>query len=176
MGDRVAYGLPPLGAYSQERVYPIDKLIKKPEGIDDVKLAAVLMKGLTAQYLLHRTYPVKPGDPILVHAAAGGMGLVLCQWAKHLGATVIGTVSTEAKAEVAKAPVPAGTTRDRDVHLAPAHAVNVAQCHVPPAVQPTAVRECLFKGGRRGPRRIAQPAGSLGRSLLCPREWRGRQM
>ena len=103
VGDRVAYGLPPLGAYSQERVYPIDKLIKKPEGIDDVKLAAVLMKGLTAQYLLHRTYPVKPGDPILVHAAAGGMGLVLCQWAKHLGATVIGTVSTEAKAELAKA-------------------------------------------------------------------------
>lgn len=101
-GDRVAYALPPLGAYSQERLYPADKLIKAPAGIDDIILAAVLMKGLTAQYLLHRTYKVQPGDPILVHAAAGGMGLILCQWAKHLGATVIGTVSTQAKADLAK--------------------------------------------------------------------------
>lgn len=103
VGDRVAYALPPLGAYSQERVYPIDSLLKVPQGIEDVPLAAILLKGLTAQYLLYRTYAVQPGDPILIHAAAGGMGLILCQWAKHLGATVIGTVSTAEKAAQAQA-------------------------------------------------------------------------
>ncbi len=101
VGDRVTYGLPPLGAYSQERLMPAEKLIKLPDEIDDLQAAAITLKGLTAQYLLRRTYRVLPGDTILVHAAAGGMGTILCQWAKHLGATVIGTVSTDAKAEAA---------------------------------------------------------------------------
>lgn len=102
-GDRVAYGLPPLGSYSELRNYPVDQLLHLPDGLDDNTVAALLMKGLTAHYLLHRTYAVQPGDTILVHAAAGGMGLILCQWAKALGATVVGTVSTEEKAEAARA-------------------------------------------------------------------------
>ena len=102
-GQRVAYGIPPLGSYAEVRNYPADKLLHLPDGLDDKQVAALLMKGMTAHYLLHRTYAVQPGDTILVHAAAGGMGLILCQWAKALGATVIGTVSTEAKAEAAAA-------------------------------------------------------------------------
>ncbi len=105
IGDRVAYALPPHGSYSEERIYPADKLLKVPDFLSNLKdqdLAAVMLKGLTAQYLLRRTYFVKPGDVILVHAAAGGMGLILCQWGKELGATVIGTVSSEKKAEQAK--------------------------------------------------------------------------
>jgi NADPH2:quinone reductase len=102
-GDRVAYGIPPLGSYSEVRNYPADKLLHLPAGLDDKQVAALLMKGMTAHYLLHRTYKVEPGDTILVHAAAGGMGLILCQWAKALGTTVVGTVSTEEKAEVARA-------------------------------------------------------------------------
>ena len=101
-GDRVAYGIPPLGSYSEIRNYPADKLLHMPEGLDDKQVAALLMKGMTAHYLLHRTYKVQPGDTILVHAAAGGMGLILCQWAKALGATIVGTVSTEEKAEAAR--------------------------------------------------------------------------
>lgn len=103
VGDRVAYGIPPLGSYSETRNYPADKLLHLPSEIEDKKIAALLMKGMTAHYLLHRTYKVLPGDVILVHAAAGGMGLILCQWAKALGATVIGTVSTPQKAERARA-------------------------------------------------------------------------
>ena len=102
-GDRVAYGIPPLGSYSEKRNYPADKLLHLPKDLNEKQVAALLMKGMTAQYLLHRTYKVQCGDTILVHAAAGGMGLILCQWAKALGATVIGTVSTEEKAEIAKA-------------------------------------------------------------------------
>lgn len=102
-GDRAAYALPPHGAYCQERVYPANKLIKVPAGIDDRTVAAMMLKGLTAQYLLRRTYRVQPGDTILVHAAAGGMGQILCQWAKHLGARVVGTVSSDQKAEQARA-------------------------------------------------------------------------
>lgn len=102
-GDRVAYGIPPLGSYSEVRNYPADKLLHLPDGLDDKQVAALLMKGMTAHYLLHRTYKVEPGDTILVHAAAGGMGLILCQWAKALGATVVGTVSTPEKADVARA-------------------------------------------------------------------------
>ena len=102
-GDRVGYAMPPHGAYSQERIYPAEKAVRIPDEIDARAVAAVMLKGLTAQYLLRRTYRVQPGDTILVHAAAGGMGLILCQWGKHLGATVIGTVSTGEKAEQARA-------------------------------------------------------------------------
>jgi NADPH:quinone reductase-like Zn-dependent oxidoreductase len=104
VGERVCTCLPPLGAYSQERLYPADKLIKVPKDLplDDVQLAGLILKGMTAQYLLHRTHKVQPGDFVLIHAAAGGMGHILCPWARHLGATVIGTVSTDAKAEIAR--------------------------------------------------------------------------
>ena len=104
VGERVCTFLPPLGAYSQERLYPAAKLIKVPKDLplDDVRLAGVILKGMTAQYLLHRTYKVQPGDFVLIHAAAGGMGHILCPWARHLGATVIGTVSSDAKAEIAR--------------------------------------------------------------------------
>ena len=102
-GDRVAYAGGPVGAYATERVIAADRLVKLPDNIDFNTGAAMMLQGLTAQYLLRRTYPVKPGQPILVHAAAGGVGLILCQWAKHLGAVVIGVVSTEAKADLARA-------------------------------------------------------------------------
>jgi NADPH:quinone reductase len=102
-GDRVAYGNGPVGAYAEARLIPAERLVKLPPGITDQQAAAMMLKGLTAQYLLRQTYRVKPGDPILVHAAAGGVGLIASQWAKHLGATVIGTVGSEAKAALAKA-------------------------------------------------------------------------
>ncbi len=101
-GDRVAYASPH-GAYSQIRLFPARQLVKLPDDIGDVQAAGMMLKGLTAQYLLRRTYRIQPGDTVLVHAAAGGMGLILCQWAKHLGATVVGTVSTEENAALAKA-------------------------------------------------------------------------
>ena len=101
-GDRVAYASAPIGAYATDRVIAADRLVRLPDGIDDQTAAAMMLQGMTAQYLLRRTYPVQPGTPIVVHAAAGGVGLILCQWAKHLGATVIGVVSTEAKAELAR--------------------------------------------------------------------------
>lgn len=100
-GDRVVYGLPPLGAYAEERLYPADTLVKIPDGIDDVALAGVFMKAMTAYYLLHRTYAVEPGTWVLIHAAAGGMGHLLVPWAKQLGASVIGTVGSAEKAEIA---------------------------------------------------------------------------
>ncbi len=103
VGDHIAYGTGPIGAYSEARNIPADKIVKIPEGIEDRTAAAIMLKGLTAQYLLRRTYRVKAGDTILVHAAAGGVGLLLCQWAKHLGATVIGTVGSTAKGELARA-------------------------------------------------------------------------
>jgi NADPH2:quinone reductase len=102
-GDRVAYGNAPLGAYAEERLIPADRLIKLPDGIDDKTAAAMMLKGLTVQYLIRQTYRVKAGETILLHAAAGGIGLILDQWAKHLGATVIGTVGSDEKAKVAKA-------------------------------------------------------------------------
>ena len=101
-GDRVAYASAPIGAYATDRVIAADRLVHVPDGIDDQTAAAMMLQGMTAQYLLRRTYSVQPGDTIVVHAAAGGVGLILCQWAKHLGATVIGVVSTEAKAELAR--------------------------------------------------------------------------
>jgi len=103
VGDRVAYAAPPLGAYAEERLMPADRLVRLPDSIDDQTAAAMMLQGLTTWYLLRRTYEVKPGDTILIHAAAGGVGLMVCQWAKHLGATVIGTVGTDEKAELARA-------------------------------------------------------------------------
>lgn len=102
LGDRVAYGSI-LGAYAEERVVPADKLVKLTDGVSDQVAAAIMLKGMTAEYLLLRTFKVKPGDTILWHAAAGGVGLIACQWAKHLGATVIGTVGSDEKAVLAKA-------------------------------------------------------------------------
>lgn len=102
-GDRVAYAGGPLGAYAEARLMPADRLVPLPAGISDHQAAAMMLKGMTAQYLIRRTYTVKRGDTILVHAAAGGVGLILCQWAKHLGATVIGTVGSDDKATLAKA-------------------------------------------------------------------------
>jgi NADPH2:quinone reductase len=101
-GDRVAYaGLPP-GAYAEARRMPAHRMVKLPEGISTRQGAAMMLQGMTARYLLHGCYKVKAGDTILIHAAAGGVGSIVCQWAKHLGATVIGTAGSAQKAELAK--------------------------------------------------------------------------
>jgi NADPH2:quinone reductase len=102
VGDRVAYATAPIGAYATERVIATDRLVKLPDNIDFNTAAAMMLQGITAQYLLRRTHKVQPGETIVVHAAAGGVGLILCQWAKYLGATVIGVVSTPEKAELAR--------------------------------------------------------------------------
>ena len=103
VGDRVAYaGIPP-GAYAQIRRIPAHRLVKLPAGISSRQGAAMMLQGMTARYLLRGCYAVKPGDTILIHAAAGGVGSIVCQWAKHLGATVIGTVGSQQKAEIARA-------------------------------------------------------------------------
>jgi NADPH2:quinone reductase len=102
-GDRVAYALGPLGAYSEARVMPADRLVVLPDGISDREAAAMMLKGLTVQYLIRQIHKVDQGDTILFHAAAGGVGLIACQWAKSLGATIIGTAGSEAKAQIAKA-------------------------------------------------------------------------
>jgi NADPH:quinone reductase len=99
-GDRVAYAGGPLGAYAEARVMPADRLVPVPDGISDQQAAAMMLKGMTAWYLIRRTHPVRRRETILIHAAAGGVGLIACQWAKHLGATVIGTVGSDAKAEL----------------------------------------------------------------------------
>jgi NADPH2:quinone reductase len=101
VGDRVAYAQP-IGSYADVLLRQADRLVKIPAGIDDKVAAAIMLKGMTAWYLCRRTYKVKKGDTILVHAAAGGVGQILSQWAKHLGATVIGTVGSDAKAVLAK--------------------------------------------------------------------------
>jgi NADPH2:quinone reductase len=101
-GDRVAY-VATLGSYAEERVVAANSVVALSEGVSFEAAASMMLKGMTAEYLLHRTYKVKPGDTILVHAAAGGTGLILCQWGKALGATVIGTVGSKEKAELAKA-------------------------------------------------------------------------
>ncbi len=103
VGDRVGYAGGPLGSYAEVRNLPADRLVKLPAEIGAEQAAAMMLKGLTAQYLLRRTYRVQPGDTILVHAAAGGVGLIMCQWARALGARVIGTVGSDAKAERARA-------------------------------------------------------------------------
>ena len=102
-GDRVGYLLGPQGAYSDVRVMPADVLIPLPDGVSDRTASTLMMKGMTAQYLFRQVYPLQGGETILYHAAAGGVGLVACQWARAIGVTMIGTVSTEAKAEVARA-------------------------------------------------------------------------
>lgn len=102
VGDRVAYAALPPGAYAQVRVIPADRLVKLPERISTRQGAAMMLQGMTARYLLHGCYPVKAGDTILIHAAAGGVGSIVCQWAKYLGAVVIGTVGSPEKAELAR--------------------------------------------------------------------------
>jgi NADPH:quinone reductase len=102
VGERVAYVYPVPGAYSEMRNVPAERVVRVPRGVSDEQAAALMLKGLTAHYLIRRTYRVARGDTILVHAAAGGVGLILCQWARALGAKVIGVVGSEAKAEVAR--------------------------------------------------------------------------
>ncbi len=102
VGDRVGYAMA-LGAYAETRNAPVNRLVKLPEGIEDKTAAAMMLKGMTASYLLRRTYKVGPDTTLLFHAAAGGVGLIVCQWAKHLGATMIGTVGSDEKAELARA-------------------------------------------------------------------------
>jgi NADPH2:quinone reductase len=102
-GDRVAYAGGPVGAYASERVMPADRLVKVPDGISDQQAAGMMLKGMTAEYLIRRTFPVKAGDTVLWHAAAGGVGLIACQWLAALGAHVIGTVGSDDKAALAKA-------------------------------------------------------------------------
>lgn len=103
VGDRIAYAAPPMGAYAEVRLMTAANVVKVPDGVDDETAAAMMLKGMTVEYLLRRTYPVKAGETILFHAAAGGVGLIACQWAKAIGATVIGTVGTDEKAELARA-------------------------------------------------------------------------
>lgn len=102
VGDRVAYVHNQQGSYAEMRVLPAHRCVKLPDDIPDATAAGIMLRGLTAHFLLRRTYRVQPGDTILVHAAAGGVGLILCSWAKHLGATVIGTVGSEEKAQIAR--------------------------------------------------------------------------
>ena len=103
VGERVAYASMPIGSYSTHRIFPTTKLVKVPEGIELENVVTLMTKGITTFYLLHKTYPVKSGETILFHAAAGGVGQILCQWAKSLGCTVIGTVGSDEKIEIAKA-------------------------------------------------------------------------
>jgi NADPH2:quinone reductase len=103
VGDRVATVCRPDAAYADARIAPAARVVKLPDRIGDRTAAAMMVRGMTARYLLHMTYKVKPGDTIVIHAAAGGVGLIVCQWAKHIGATVIGTVGSDDKAAVAKA-------------------------------------------------------------------------
>ena len=102
-GDRVAYASAPEGSYAEQRIVSAARLIPLPDNIDERTAAAMMIRGMTARMLLREAYVVKPGDTILIHAAAGGVGLIVCQWAKHLGATVIGTVSSDDKAAIARA-------------------------------------------------------------------------
>lgn len=103
VGDRVAYGTGPIGGYASTRVMPAAGLVKVPDSISDIQAAGMMLRGMTVQYLIRRLFKVEPGMTVLFHAAAGGVGLIACQWLKALGVTVIGTVSTEEKAELARA-------------------------------------------------------------------------
>jgi NADPH:quinone reductase len=103
VGNRVAYAGGPIGSYAERRLMPAGRVVRLPDDIDDRRAAAMMLKGMTAQYLIRRTYTVQRGQTVLIHAAAGGVGLIACQWAKHLGATVIGTVGSDEKAALARA-------------------------------------------------------------------------
>ncbi|GEO80045.1 quinone oxidoreductase family protein [Pararhodospirillum oryzae] len=103
VGQRVAYGTGPTGAYAAARIVPEAILLPLPEGIADEQAAAMMLRGMTVQYLIRRTFPVAPGMTVLLHAAAGGLGLIACQWLRHLGVTIIGTVGSEKKREIALA-------------------------------------------------------------------------
>lgn len=103
VGDRVAYCGGAVGAYATHRIFPADRLVRIPDGVDDATAATLMLKGLTVQYLFRQTFPLHGGETILFHAAAGGVGLIACQWAKALGVTMIGTVGSDAKAELARA-------------------------------------------------------------------------
>ncbi|MGH2626450.1 MAG: quinone oxidoreductase family protein, partial [Anaerolineales bacterium] len=102
-GDRVAYASAPVGAYAEARLMPAERLVKVPEWISDAQAASMMLQGMTVQYLIRRTHRVARGEIVLFHAAAGGVGLIACQWLKHLGATVIGTVGSDEKAKIARA-------------------------------------------------------------------------
>ena len=102
VGDRVAYA-GTLGAYAGERIIPADRLVRVPDAVSDETAASMMLQGMTVQYLFKSSYPVRAGDTVLFHAAAGGVGLIACQWARHLGVTVIGTVGSDEKAELARA-------------------------------------------------------------------------
>ena len=103
VGDRVGYVMGPPGSYAEQRVYPAERLIPLPDDISDTQAAGMLLKGLTVSYLTRRTYKIQSGETALVHAAAGGVGLIACQWLKRMGVTVIGTVGSDEKAKLAKA-------------------------------------------------------------------------
>lgn len=131
VGDRVGYAMG-LGGYAEERILAADRAVKLPDAISDEQAGAMMLKGMTACYLLRRTYKVEKGNTILVHAAAGGVGLLLCQWAKHIGATVIGTVGSKEKAELARAngcdhPI---LYRDEDFAARVKDITNGKLCHV----------------------------------------------
>jgi NADPH:quinone reductase len=102
-GDRVAYASAPIGAYAEWRLYPAERLVKLPDNIPDRQAAAMMLQGMTVEYLIRRSYAAKPGQSVLFHAAAGGVGLIACQWLKHLGVTVIGTAGGPEKVALAKA-------------------------------------------------------------------------
>ena len=102
VGDRVTHASMPIGAYSEKQIMPEEKLVSVPDGISDEVASCITLKGITAEYLLHRAYPLKKGDKVLYHAAAGGLGQILCSWANALGAEVIGSVGSKAKEEIAK--------------------------------------------------------------------------
>jgi NADPH:quinone reductase len=103
VGDRVCYGNGPMGAYAEERLIPANKVVKCPPGLEDEQVAGMMLRGLTVWYLVRTLHHLKPGETVLMHAAAGGIGLIFCQWARHIGATVIGTVGSEDKAKIARA-------------------------------------------------------------------------
>lgn len=103
VGDRIAYGTGPIGSYASERVMPAAKVVKLPDSIETKQAAGMMLKGMTVEYLIRRTFKVKAGDTVLFHAAAGGVGLIACQWLKQIGATIIGTAGSEEKAALAKA-------------------------------------------------------------------------
>ncbi len=118
VGDRVAYASAPLGAYAEERLMPADRVVPLPDAVDARSAAALMLKGLTAHFLLFRTFAVQPGQRVLVHAAAGGVGYLLCRWATHLGATVIGTAGSRDKAAIAREAGCAEVIQYRDGNVA----------------------------------------------------------